>query len=273
MEEKLFKLLAGLYRSLFARPGCYRINKLLFDLSARGLGLQNYENDQVSGEQFVLSRILSRYPNPVVLDVGANRGNYAAKVMTAIAGATLYAFEPHPETYRTLAGLADRLKFHAFNLGLGAEPGSLKLYDRPAGGAGTEHASLYREVIEGIHRLPAQEVEVVVTTIDAFLAEQGVERVTLLKIDTEGHEYQVLLGARNLLERGAVDLIQIEFNEMNVVSRVFFRDFHTLLAERYDIYRLLPGGLLPLTKYRPLHCELFTFQNLLFVRKGSQPWR
>jgi hypothetical protein len=65
-------------------------------------------------------------------------------------------------------------------------------------------------------------------------------------------------------------MVQLEFNEMNTVSRVFFRDFFTLLGDRYDIYRLLPGGLLPITKYRPLQCELFAYQNLLFVRRGQK---
>ena len=269
MGEKLFNMLAGLYRTLFARPGCYHLNKLLFDLSARGLGLQNYQNDRVSGEAYVLHRLLARYPKPVVLDVGANRGNYAEKVLSSIAGAELYAFEPHPETFRALEIVARRRNFQARNCGMGAEPGTLKLYDRQAGGEGTEHASLYREVIEGIHQVPAVETEVAVTTVDAFVAEQGIRQIAMLKIDTEGHEYQVLCGARETLERGAIDLIQIEFNEMNVVSRVFYRDFYNLLAGQYDIYRLLPGGLLPLAKYRPLHCELFTFQNLLFVRRGQ----
>ena len=269
MGEKILIIMASLYRALFARPSCYHFNKLLFDLSARGLGLQNYENDRVSGEWFVLRRLLARYPKPVVLDVGANRGNYAEKVLTVIAGAELYAFEPHPETFSALEVVAKRCNFQARNCGMGAQSGTLKLYDRQAGGEGTEHASLYREVIEGIHQVQAVATEVVVSTVDAFVREQGIERIAMLKIDTEGHEYQVLCGARETLDRGAIDLIQIEFNEMNVVSRVFFRDFYNLLAGQFDIYRLLPGGLLPITKYRPLQCELFTFQNLLFVRRGG----
>ena len=91
--------------------------------------------------------------------------------------------------------------------------------------------------------------------------------IRLLKIDTEGSELKVLLGAAKTLQAQRIDMIQIEFNEMNVVSRVFFRDYFQLLRE-FDIYRLLPGELLPLRDYRPLYCELFAFQNLLAVRKG-----
>jgi FkbM family methyltransferase len=269
MEEKLFRILAALYRTLFARPSCYRLNKLLFDLSVRGMGLHNSDNDRMSGEAFLHREILGRYGKPVVLDVGANRGNYAEKIMATTQDTVLYAFEPHPATFRALQQTAARCGFEAVNCGMGDEIGAMLLYDRQAAGDGTEHASLYREVIEGIHHVPATAVEVAVSTIDDFVAERGLERITLLKIDTEGHEYQVLCGAEQTLARGMIDLIQIEFNEMNVVSRVFFRDFYNLLGRAYDAYRLLPGGLLPISRYRPLQCELFAFQNLLFVRRGT----
>ena len=266
MKEKLFNMLSSFYRTLFARPSLYLFNKVLFDLSIRGMGIQNYANDRISGESFFLEKILGRCDRPLVLDVGANRGHYAEKI-AQISAAVLYAFEPHPATFRALQHVAERYGFEALNCGMGAEAGTLQLYDRQPAGDGTEHASLYREVIEDIHKVPATAVEVGVSTIDAFVAERGLERITLLKIDTEGHEYQVLLGAQRTLARGMIDMVQIEFNEMNVVSRVFFRDFFTLLGGSYDVFRLLPGGLLPLAKYRPLHCELFAFQNLLFVRR------
>lgn len=185
--------------------------------------------------------------------------------------ATLYAFEPHPATFSILQQTAEKCGFEALNCGMGANVGLLHLYDRQeAAGEGTEHASVYRDVIEGLHQVAAAEVEVTLGTVDTFVNERAIERITLLKIDTEGHEFQVLQGAAETLAHGRVELIQLEFNEMNTVSRVFFRDFQLLLGDKYDIYRLLPGGLLPITKYRPLLCEVFAYQNLLFVRRGSK---
>lgn len=270
MLEKLQKLAGDLYCALFARPSCYLFNKMLFDLSIRGLGLLNSDNDKMSGESFFLDKILGRYASPLVLDVGANRGHYAEKVMESCPKADLYAFEPHPATFSVLQKAGERLGFKAVNCGMGSEVGSLKLYDNKSASDGSEHASLYREVIADIHKNDVAAVDVRVDTVDRFLAEHGIKHVTLLKIDTEGHEYQVLLGAAKTLADGRIDLIQIEFNEMNVVSRVFFRDFQALLGEAYDAYRLLPNGLLPLNKYRPRVCELFAFQNLLFVKRGGE---
>lgn len=271
MTEKLFNIVAACYRMIFARPACFKFNKLLLELSLRGLGVKNADNDDVSGEAYFLTKILGSHDRPVILDVGANRGNYAKKIMSLKPDATLYAFEPHPATYSQLRVTAGNCGFEAINCGMGAAAGLLHLYDRQeAAGSGTEHASVYRDVIEGLHRVSASAVEIRLSTIDTFVRERKLDRITLLKIDTEGHEYQVLQGAAETLASGTVEMIQLEFNEMNTVSRVFFRDFYALLGDKYDIYRLLPGGLLPITKYRPVLCELFAFQNLLFVRSDKE---
>jgi len=262
-------MLFGLYRRLFARPACYYFNRLLFELSLRGLGLLNAEDEQASGELFLIDQLLSQLPAPVVLDVGANQGRYSTMVRQRISSSAVWAFEPHPATFRHLAAASKTFAFQAVPCGMGNTVGSFNLYDRQSGD-GTEHASLYRDVIEGIHARDAVSVEVVVTTIDSFMAEQGISEIGLLKIDTEGHEYQVLQGAQKTLEAGKIAMIQIEFNEMNTVSRVFCRDFIELL-KGYAPFRLLPGSLLPLTPYRPLRHELFGFQNLVFIRNDLLP--
>jgi hypothetical protein len=94
-----------------------------------------------------------------------------------------------------------------------------------------------------------------------------VTQIGLLKIDTEGHEMAVLMGASRLLKRGGIDFIQFEFNEMNVFSRVFMRDFFDLLPG-YTFHRLLPETAIKLASYDPVFMEVFAYQNLVCVRKG-----
>jgi hypothetical protein len=96
---------------------------------------------------------------------------------------------------------------------------------------------------------------------------QAISHEDLLKIDVEGAELEVLKGAVGAIKAGKIDVIQFEFNEMNVVSRVFFRDFWHVL-DGYSFYRLLPFGLFPIRNYRTFFCELFAFQNIVAVRSG-----
>ena len=97
----------------------------------------------------------------------------------------------------------------------------------------------------------------------------GVGRIDYLKIDTEGNELAVLEGAARLLAESRVGYIHFEFNEMNVVSRVFLRDFRKLLPS-HRLYRLLPRGLLPLGE-RIVATEIFAFQNILAVPGFAWP--
>lgn len=261
-------LLAG-YRILFARRRFYKWNRLLFHLSARGLGILNYENDRVSGEGWLLRRIVDVFPNPTVLDIGGNVGDYAVAVRKLAPKASVYSFEPHPVTFGRLRVAAERWSFTAINAGCGEREGVLDLYDYADRPDGSAHATLHQGVIEDIHRGRSTPHKVMITTVDRFLIEQRVSQVNLLKIDTEGHEYQVLVGARRALDAGEFDVIHFEFNEMNVMSRRFLRDFRELLPD-FRLHRLLPGALLPLNASdAPLLQELFGYQNIVAIRERA----
>jgi hypothetical protein len=122
---------------------------------------------------------------------------------------------------------------------------------------------MYREVITGIHGQAAITHQITLRTLDDLAQDLQLSRIDLLKIDTEGHELEVLRGARRLLSDGLIRVLHIEFNEMNVVSRVFFRDFRELLPHHRP-YRMLPSGMIPVPA-SPLKSELFAFQNVVFL--------
>lgn len=242
------------------------MNRVLFELSLRGLGILNYENDTVSGERKFLQLFSIWMADPVVLDVGANIGNYASLIKALMPEATVYAFEPHPGTFERLHQRALAGGYKSFNLGCSDAEGILRLYDYE-GKNGSSHASMYRSVIEDIRKSRSECLDVRVTTVDSFVSAEAIQRVNLLKIDTEGHELKVLQGALLTLHNQMVDVIHFEFNEMNAVSRVFFKDFIDLLPEYY-FFRMLPDGLYRLRQYSPLEHELFGFQNIVAIHQS-----
>jgi FkbM family methyltransferase len=156
--------------------------------------------------------------------------------------------------------------FNPINAACGSVPGNFTLYDH-AVGAGTEHASLHHGVIERIHKGESIQHVVNVTTLDQFAAHHGVDLIHLLKIDTEGHELEVLKGASNLLRERRIRAIQFEFNETNIVSRVFFKDFCEAIPN-FTFYRMLRNGLGALDPYSSLSCEVFAFQNIVALPKA-----
>jgi len=205
------RLLISLYKSLFARKALYRFHHRLLNISLWGLGILNSENDRWSGEDHFI-RNLTKLIDPkerfVIFDVGANVGHYSAKVKSVYPDACIYAFEPDPVSFKFLNENAQQRGYQAFNLALGAVSGRALFYNRPGGGSA--HASLYRDVITEIHADNVTQVEVSILTVEQFAQEHQLHHVHLLKIDTEGSEMDVLLGARQLLENRSIDLIQFD---------------------------------------------------------------
>jgi hypothetical protein len=62
-------------------------------------------------------------------------------------------------------------------------------------------------------------MRVPVTTLDRFAATRGIDRVSLLKIDVEGFEPEVLRGAKGLLRAGAIDLVLFEYSPRFYLQR------------------------------------------------------
>ena len=260
------KILLNLYVFLFARKIFERPNQVLYRLSLAGLGVLNYKTSKVSGEKVFLETYL-KGKKGIVIDVGANQGDYCHEVLKANNEMTIYAFEPHPLTFKSLQAKTQKLKNVALiNKGMSNENRLLNLYDY-ADNDGSEHASLFKEVIDEIHgskSVSFHEVELV--TLDKFIDESNINHIELLKIDTEGNELQVLRGGASSLRQRKIKAIHFEFNEMNVASRAFFRDFWNILGD-YRLYRLLPNEMIEIKKYKPLWCEIYAYQNIVAILK------
>ena len=262
-------LLAG-YAVVFARPLFLPFNKLLFHLAIRGLGIFNYQSYRLSGENYLISKLLpkllTKSKKPVMFDVGANEGKYTSDLLVAFPKASVYSFEPHGKTCERLAKRVGH-QCQIFNFGLGESSGSMKLYDVGSNVEGTSHASLYSEVISDLHHKEVNAIEVEIKMLDDVVDELGLERIDFLKIDTEGNELAVLKGARRLLTENRIGVIHFEFNDMNLISGCFMRDFRLLLSS-YKLYRLLPNGLAEISDVTVLN-EIFGFQNIIAIPAGN----
>jgi FkbM family methyltransferase len=150
----------------------------------------------------------------VVLDVGAHVGFYALLAAHANPSARVLAFEPLPSAAARLRRnvAENRLtNVEVFGCALGGEGGTARLFHGPEGAGGIPTSSgLSAEFFEQPYfaeRGVAPATEVAVQTVDEVARGHGLERVDLIKIDTETTEPAVLAGARGVLERDRPDLI------------------------------------------------------------------
>jgi FkbM family methyltransferase len=253
-----------IYALLFGWPWLVKLHLGVSYLCARALGLHNYSSARITGERIAIRMGVGGKSNPVVFDVGANEGQWLADVLACCPSACIHAFEPQASLARQVARKHSGVSVN--NLALADVAGTLELCDYAAH-KGSQHATLLKGVIDGIHHGKARYIQVPVGTVDEYCMQRGIDRIDLLKIDVEGFEFKVLQGARRMLEEQRVDVIQFEFNEMNVVSRAFLNDFASCLQASHQLYRLLPHGLLPLRIGGHWNNEQFVFQNIIALRK------
>jgi FkbM family methyltransferase len=214
-----------------------------FGLFSMGYGSAHLGVD-ASGETALLEKLADRWSDRdevTVFDVGGYGGEYARAVRAAFGPrARVHTFEPNPVMYSSLLErVAGDGGITCHQLALGKEPGSARLFvDR----VGSSRASLVEETFNVIQRPATESFEVTVATVDDVAAAQSIDRIDVIKVDVEGHELSVLQGAKGLLTRAAVDVVQFEFGEANVASRTYLRDFWELLGPRYDFFRLTARG-------------------------------
>lgn len=178
---------------------------------------------------------------PVVVDVGANRGDYTAEVLERFPRARIYCFEPQPSAFRLLEerfSLNSNVGLHT--QGLSIEEGVAEL--RSTANEACVLATLtarQEDVCDSSVKLPVIE-RVSLARLDETCWDLGIGKIDWLKIDTEGHDYDVLLGAGVML--GHVAVVQFEFNPTTTAEGWSFLDFWNLLAEDRDLWRLDTDG-------------------------------
>jgi FkbM family methyltransferase len=256
---------------LLNRRALAPVGRVAFEFALRCNGVGN-NFDASSGltrsEERFLRRRAASLAGATMLDVGANAGGYAAFVRGLASTAKIIAFEPHPRTFAHLVPRAAALGFEAVNQAVSDREGEATLFDF-ADRDGSTQASLDREVIALHGGGQAVGHQVRMTTLDAFAAARGIERISLLKIDTEGFDLAVLQGAAGLLRARRIEAIQFEFIASNIVRRISMKDFFEVL-EGYSLHRLcLNGTLLPLGRYSPKYHEIYVRQNIVAMPAGA----
>lgn len=101
------------------------------------------------------------------------------------------------------------------------------------------------------------------------MASQGLDKLTMLKIDTEGFDCEVLRGAVLALANKRIDVIQFEYNWRWLANRSSLRDvFQLIEGTEYRLGKLVGNGVV---FYEKWHFELDRYfeNNYVLVPRGS----
>jgi FkbM family methyltransferase len=170
---------------------------------------------KIAGPRHVSARIfmsmMARHEIAAVIDVGANRGQFASRLRSRLGHQGLMiSIEPQPDAFADLQQLAAAdEKWSAMNLALGDINGILPLNISANSASSSILPMLGRHVQSAPHSAYVGRIDVQVRRLDSLpeLRAAAAERC-LLKIDAQGYEYKILQGAEGVIDR--LSLIYLE---------------------------------------------------------------
>ncbi len=208
---------AGLIQLHDSRTAGQRVRRRLRAAVEQAFGVTVSRTPPFQPNQYAdaaLRRLRRWTAHDVVFDVGANDGRTILRVRDQLCRPRIYAFEPVASTYRTLVQRTSGMdKVRTFQVALGAAAGRADMYLNPS------HAM--NSLLPGWTAEPRGTESVEVTTLDRVMADEGVDFIHFLKIDTEGHDLEVLKGARQALQSSRVALLQVEVGFDQMTTRRF----------------------------------------------------
>ncbi len=177
-----------------------------------------------------IRKIFGDNPPSVMFDVGANEGQTASEYASAFPNAKIYSFEPFGQAFSKLNEVA--LHFPGITpvqCALGETIGSKELYLNVSSATNSllQNAPQSGSFQPKGMAVPIGSTTVPVCTVDEYCKKQGIERIDVLKTDTQGYDLSVLRGADQMI---AEQRIGVVFSEM------LFTPLYSGQAQFQDLY-------------------------------------
>jgi FkbM family methyltransferase len=199
----------------------------IFLLKKRGYKLSKiYSFEFGRNFQDDISFLFSNNSLNIIFDVGANMGQSISLFKNRFPKSQIYSFEPISDLYRVLKEkfvIDPSIKI--FNFAVGSNTGEISFFENSE----SDMSSILKSGKDCWGDLKSQ-YKVPMVDLDSFCNEHGIQFIDLLKSDTQGFDFEVLKGAKNLLKGNRIKYIYIEF---------IFSDMYDDLPNFSDVFKFL----------------------------------
>lgn len=224
------------------------------------MGYGNW-NPYQDGELIMIQHFIQK--GQTVIDAGAHVGDWSKLVLEHTNNnCKLYSFEPVPYFFTQLTDLLGD-NAHCYNKALGKTETEavMNYYYEESEGC----SSLFERKV--LSTIPVKKINVPVTYLDKFCADNNIDFIHFLKIDTEGCEWDLIQGADRLITDKKIAFIQFEYGGTYPDADItLYQVYAYLTAKEYAIFRITADGLIHIPEWRA-ELENFHLSNYLAVLK------
>ncbi|HEY4786111.1 MAG TPA: FkbM family methyltransferase [Bacteroidales bacterium] len=218
-------------------------------------------NFNINGEKKIMEYFL---PNSsIILDIGANIGQYSEKILSILGEKDykLYVFEPSIKCFKELQEKFTSSKIIFYNYAISNFSGEKDFHEINDTG---ENSSLIFANAKGNYKRYKVEVK----QLDELFPEGN--NIDFIKIDTEGNDFNVLLGAKQLLKDKRIRAIQFEYNDSwRYAGHTIIDAINFLNETDYLTYLIRPDGIYEFD-YQ-FWGEYYHYSNFLTTTKDNYP--
>jgi FkbM family methyltransferase len=190
----------------------------------------------------------------VIVDVGANHGDFANAASTCFPEADVMVVEPLPKMQMCLDKIIrdQHKKWRLIKCALGAERGTLPLFIDEAHDDISSLVGFSPEYLKANPRAQSSEKLVCeVNTLDKIAAETKIDRIDLLKIDVEGFEFEVIKGAAQILGKTCAVIIEVSLVRQTGKSSLLVEMLELLTKHGFEVVNVIPSLFDPQETWRP----------------------
>ncbi len=223
-------------------------------------------NTSENGEYEFIEHIAKLYRSLelIFFDVGAHHGTYTELLLKHVDSYKGHLFEPTPTTFSKLNEryntdinlLLNKLALSNFN-------GENELIIYPDDPTRNGLTGVGKEV-----NFTSKIAKCDVCKGDDYSKKKNISRINLLKIDAEGHDFNVLQGFSEYISKGRVDVIQFEYTFKHADMRITLRDYYEFFMDNsYRIGPLRRDGVDFYNNFDPRYNEYQFGPNYIATRK------
>ena len=187
-----------------------------------------------------ITKKLINKSSPIVFDVGANIGQSILRYRNIFEDPIIHSFEPNPNAFKKLeekfineknlflnnVAIGENEEVLEFNISKKSSHSSFLTLNLNSQWLKNRAKSIGVNYLDYVEK----KTPIKTTTLDEYAEKKNIEVIDVLKIDTQGFEDKVLIGAKNLIKNKRIKFIQLE---------IIFSNLYQNSPQIYDIEKSL----------------------------------